>query len=161
MCGFGGFRATAGWGPPNSILPTRFLTGSLNGAVSRPLFPKTSPFRPVWVGAVQLIHYTPCVHGSRRLSNNNVTASVLTRSGIYTIVQTQPKAQQPSLDVSKIELSERLRRVRNPSNLALLSKSPRDKRQKGVTLSALLETMAITGKRFDEASRSLEVASPT
>ncbi len=61
------------------------------------------------------------------------------------------EAEQPSLDVSTIELSERLRRIRNPSNLALLATFPRDKKPIGVTLDALLEHMAITGKRFDEA----------
>ena len=65
-------------------------------------------------------------------------------------------AQQPSLDVSRIELSERLRRVRNPRNLALLANFPRDEIQMAVTLNALLEQMAITGKQFDEASRNQE-----
>ena len=65
------------------------------------------------------------------------------------------EAEQPSLDESKIELSERLRRVRNPSNLALLANFPRDKKPKEVTLNALLEYMAITGKLFDEASWTL------
>jgi len=65
------------------------------------------------------------------------------------------KTGQPSLDVSKIELSERLRRIRNPSNLALLANSPRDEIPKGETLNAVLDYMAITGKRFDEASRNL------
>ena len=65
------------------------------------------------------------------------------------------ETRQPSLDVSKIELSERLRRIRNLSNLALLANSPRDEIPKGVTLNAVLDYMAVTGKRFDEASRNL------
>ena len=65
------------------------------------------------------------------------------------------ETRQPSLDVSKIELSERLQRIRNPSNLALLANFPRDNAPKGVTLNAVLDYMAITGKRFDEASRNL------
>jgi hypothetical protein len=66
------------------------------------------------------------------------------------------KAQQPSLDVSRIELSERLRRVRNPRNLALLANLPRDEIPMAVTLNVLLEQMAITGKLFDEAARNQE-----
>ena len=65
------------------------------------------------------------------------------------------ETRQPSLDVSKIELSERLRRIRNLSNLALLANSPRDEIPKGVTLNAVLDYMAVTGKRFDEVSRNL------
>ena len=65
------------------------------------------------------------------------------------------ETRQPSLDVSQIELSERLRRIRNPSNLALLANLPRDKTPKGITLNAALDYMAITGKRFDEAMRNL------
>jgi len=71
------------------------------------------------------------------------------------------KVEQPSLDVSRIELSERLRRVRNPSNLALLANSPRDEVPMGETLNAVLEYMAMTGKRFDEASRNLETIMTT
>ncbi len=65
------------------------------------------------------------------------------------------ETRQPSLDVSKIEFSERLRRIRNPSNLALLANFPRDNAPKGTTLNAVLDYMAMTGKRFDEASRNL------
>ncbi len=65
------------------------------------------------------------------------------------------ETRQPSLDVSKIELSERLRRIRNPGNLALLANFPRDEMPKGGTLNAVLDYMAVTGRRFDEASRSL------
>lgn len=66
------------------------------------------------------------------------------------------EADQPSLDVSAIELSERFRRVRNPSNLALLANLRRgnDETPKGVTLNAVLEYMSITSERFDEASKS-------
>ncbi len=60
------------------------------------------------------------------------------------------EAEQPSLDVSTIELSERLRRIRNPSNLALLANFHPDKIPMRVTLNAVLDYMAITGKRFDE-----------
>ena len=65
------------------------------------------------------------------------------------------KAEQPFLDVSKIELSERLRRIRNPGNLALLANLPRDKIPIEGSLNAVLDHMAVTGKPFDEASRSL------
>ena len=74
----------------------------------------------------------------------------------FPLMQVQKvETRQPSLDVSKIELSERLRRIRNPSNLALLANFPRDNAPKGTTLNAVLDYMAITGKRFDEASRNL------
>jgi len=63
------------------------------------------------------------------------------------------RTEQPSLDVSRIDLSERLRRVRNPNNLALLANFARDRVSMGGTLNAFLDYMAITGKRFDEASK--------
>ena len=65
------------------------------------------------------------------------------------------EAEQPSLDVSTIELSERLRRIRNPGNLALLANLPRDKIPMGGSLNAVLHHMAVTGKPFEEASRNL------
>src|SRR5438094_10148648 len=74
----------------------------------------------------------------------------------FPLMQVQKvETRQPSLDVSKIELSERLQRIRNPSNLALLANFPRDNAPKGTTLNAVLDYMAMTGKRFDEASRNL------
>ena len=89
---------------------------------------------------------------------NNVTMSVNTTLDNSALVPAQKLgAEQPSLDVSRIELSERLRRVRNPSNLALLADYPPNKVPRGRTLNALLYYMALTGKRFDEALRNLSV----